>query len=247
MSEDLARKESIELRLPAAEGPRGLVIASRQSLASTYLFYQSLAYLGHSAGATIAALERGDRTVGNALARLQQVLGGIEVAVETTSGTWTPAGEVREMGPLAADVVVVPLPSTATGRVRLRLARGHWRLDYLASVRLGARVAPTILEPVSVRDAGGRSMPNGVLTTLPGDSYTYAFRLPEGAAHELFLDSRGYYLEWMRQEWLADENPLRAAQLLLDPGQLLRDLAPEFKRQEAQMEALFWGSRYARQ
>jgi hypothetical protein len=245
-AEDLARGEHIELQLPAAAGPRGLVIASRQSLASTYLFYQSLAYLGHSAGATIAALERGDRAVGHALARLQQVLGGIEITAETVGGEWTSAGEVREMGPLAADVVVVPLPSNATGRVRLRLARGHWRLDYLASVRLGPRVAPTVLEPVSVRDAAGRSMQKGALTTLPGDTYTYAFHVPEGSAHELFLDSRGYYLEWMRQEWLADENPRRAVQLLLDPGQLLRDLAPEFKRQEAHMEALFWGSRYAR-
>jgi hypothetical protein len=40
---------------------------------------------------------------------------------------------------------------------------------------------------------------------------------------------------------------LRAAQLMLNPAQLLRDVAPEFKRQEAQMESLFWGSRYARQ
>ena len=83
---DLARKEILELQLPRGEGPRGLVIASRQSLASTYLFYQSLAYLGRSAGDTIAALERGDRTIGSALERLQQGLGGIEVAVETTSG-----------------------------------------------------------------------------------------------------------------------------------------------------------------
>jgi hypothetical protein len=245
--EDLARRETIELQLAPAEGPRGLVIASRQSLASTFLFYQSLAYLGHSAGVTIAALERGDRSIGSALARLQQVLGGIEVAVETASGEWTSAGEVREMGPLATDLVVVPLPRNATGRVRLRLARGHWRLDYLASARLGPRVEPAVLEPTSVRDGAGRSIQAGAVITLPGDTYTYTFDVPAGSTHELFLDSRGYYLEWMRQEWLADENPRRAAQLLLDPEQLLRDLAPEFKRQEAQMETLFWGSRYARQ
>ena len=103
-----------------------------------------------------------------------------------------------------------------------------------------------MLEPSSVRDAAGRSIERGSLTTLPGDTYTYTFRVPGGAAHELFLDSRGYYLEWMRDEWLRDENPLRAAQLILNPDQLLRDMAPEFKRQESRMESLFWGSRYAR-
>jgi hypothetical protein len=50
----------------------------------------------------------------------------------------------------------------------------------------------------------------------------------------------------MRDEWLAEENRARAAQLVSNPEQLLRDVAPEFKRQESSMEALFWGSRYAR-
>ena len=87
----------------------------------------------------------------------------------------------------------------------------------------------------------------GPLTTLPGDIYTYSFRLPDNAGrYELFLESQGYYLEWLRDEWLSEENRSRAAQLILQPEQLLRDVAPEFKKQEAQMEALFWGSRYAR-
>jgi hypothetical protein len=245
-AEDLARREVIDLQLPHGEGPRGLVIASRQTLASTYLFYQSLAYLGRSAGAAIAALERGDRTMANALERLREVTGGIQVSIETDDGTWTTVGEVREMGPLASDVLVIPLPEHGTGRARLRLARGHWRLDYIASVRLGSRVQPAVIEPASVQDAAGRPIARGLLTTLPGDTYTYLFKVPDGPAPELFLDSRGYYLEWMREEWLSEENPRRAAQLMLNPEQLLRDIAPEFKRQEARMERLFWGSRYAK-
>jgi hypothetical protein len=31
-----------------------------------------------------------------------------------------------------------------------------------------------------------------------------------------------------------------------DPAASLRALAPEYKRRETSMEALFWGSRYAR-
>ena len=206
--EDLARREVIELRLPAADGPRGLVIASRQTLASTYLFYQSLAWLGRSASDTLAALERGDSTVGGALTRLRDAVGGIEVLAETAGSGWVPAGEVREMGPLATDVVVVPLPADATGRVRLRLARGHWRIDYLASARLGARVEPLGIEPRSVTGARTFQPAQGPLTTLPGDVYTYSFRLPNDAGrYELFLESQGYYLEWMRDEWLSEENP----------------------------------------
>jgi hypothetical protein len=176
--EDLARREVIELQLPAADGPRGLVIASRQTLASTYLFYQSLAWLGRSASDTLAALERGDRSVGGALTRLRDAVGGIEVLAETAGGGWLPAGEVREMGPLATDVIVVPLPADATGRVRLRLARGHWRIDYLASARLGARVEPLGIEPRSVTGARTFQQAQGPLITLPGDVYTIRSACP---------------------------------------------------------------------
>jgi hypothetical protein len=245
--EDLARREVIELRLSPADGPRGLVIASRQTLASTYLFYQSLAWLGRSASDSLAALERGDRTVGKALTRLRAAIGGIEVLAETAGGRWISAGDVREMGPLAADVVVVPLPADATGRVRLRMARGHWRIDYLASAGLGARVEPFGIEPQSVTGARTFQPDKGPLTTLPGDVKTYAFSLPsDPRRYEFFLESQGYYLEWMRDEWLLEENPARVAQIMLNPEQVLRDVAPAFKKQEATMEALFWGSRYAR-
>jgi hypothetical protein len=242
---DLARREEIELQLPPADGPRGLLIASRQTLASTYIFYQSLAWLGRSASDTLAALERGDRTIGGAFTRLRDAVGGIDVLAETRDFNWVAAGTVREMGPLAADLVVVPLPAEATGRVRLRLARGHWRIDYLASARLGARVEPRVIEPVSVIGTRSVAVPPEALTTLPGDAYRYTFRLPNAAGRdELFLESQGYYLEWMRAEWLSEENRARAAVLMLDPERALRVMAPEFKKQEDRMEALFWGSRY---
>ena len=84
--------------------------------------------------------------------------------------------------------------------------------------------------------------------TLPGDEYTLVYDLPDNFGElELFLDSRGYYIEWMREEWLRDEDPARAAMMFFEPEKALRVLAPEFKRREARMEKIFWSSRYARQ
>jgi hypothetical protein len=141
---------------------------------------------------------------------------------------------------------VVPLPVDGTGRIHLRLARGHWRIDYLASARLGPRVEPFGIEPRSVTSARRLQPALAPLITLPGDVHTYLFQLPtDPGRYEFFIESQGYYLEWMRDEWLLEENPARAAQLILNPEQLLRDVAPEFKKQEAGMETLFWRSRYA--
>ena len=59
-----------------------------------------------------------------------------------------------------------------------------------------------------------------------------------------FLETRGYYLEWMRSEWLAEEDRRMAAGMFLDPAGSLRRLAPAFKAAEPALEASFWGSKY---
>ena len=84
--------------------------------------------------------------------------------------------------------------------------------------------------------------------TYPGDTYDLTFQLPAGDTEwEIFLDSQGYYYEWMRGEWLADENPVLAAIALGDPARALRLLAPAFKRAEPEMDRQFWSSRFRRE
>lgn len=256
-STDLAARETISLEFTTiTEGNWGLVIASRQSLLSTYLFYQALAYMGHSAGSWLAALERQEASTRERSRGINRVLGGIEVLVQNENGGWIAAGQTNETGPLAIDTRLVPLPRVHSGpaKIRLRLTRGHWRLDYVALARLDERVAPTRLRPIKVHHGDGvdenakRLLLDSasVLTTLPGDEYTFAYRLPaDFDRYELFLESRGYYLEWMREEWLKEENSARAARMFLDPQGALRAMAPEFKIIEAEMEKTFWSSRYA--
>ncbi|MDQ3995736.1 MAG: hypothetical protein M3303_01825 [Gemmatimonadota bacterium] len=257
-STDLATREVIELEFESIPpGSAGLVIASRQTLLSTYLLYQALAYMGRSAGAWLAQLERADARARDQASSVARVLGSIEVQAQAPGGEWLTVGETQETGPLATDVRVVPLPRLPAGarHLRLRLTRGHWRIDHVAIARLTKRVEPLRLEPVAVRH--GRALDPGALAlltdsartlvTLPGDEYTLVYALPtDFARRELFLEARGYYLEWMREEWLAEESPMRAARLFLDPAGAMRELAPAFKRLEPEMESTFWRSKYVR-
>jgi putative NADPH-quinone reductase len=48
----------------------------------------------------------------------------------------------------------------------------------------------------------------------------------------------------MRNEWLAEENPGKVYQMLFNPKQYYKDLAPQFKNVEAEMEETFWSSKY---
>lgn len=256
-SSDLATRETMELRFDQAPaGSRGLALVARQSLLSTYLFYQTLAWMGRSAGTWLASLERTGAATRESAYGPGKALGAIDVQV-LQSGEWVTVGEFHETGPLAWDSRLVPLPDGggAPLHVRLRMTRGMWRLDQaaLVSVRGSAeavRVPPARVlrdghaDAVALASLLGEGPP---LVTQPGDTLALVYELPPSHQDaEIFLSSRGYYLEWMREQWLAEENPGRLARLFMDPAGALREMAPEFKRVEPEMEQAFWGSRYAR-
>ena len=257
-SMDLAARETVNLTFPAVSGPAALVLAARQTLVSTFLFYQTMAYFGHNGGAWLAGLERAGPAGGPAATGMARVLGGIEVFV-TQGDAWTSAGEYAEAGPIATDVQVFPLPSLGHSsdsvRIRLRMARGAWRIDWIALARVGLPVTAVRLEPAVVLRA---STPNHTalhalrdtsryLVTYPGDTYRVEFHLPDAdTGWELFLESRGYYYEWMRAEWLRETDPAMALRAIHDPEGMLRALAPVFKQVEPLMERRFWDSRFGR-
>lgn len=255
-SADLAVREVVQLVFPPAAGDRSaLVLASRQSLLPTFLLYQAFAYMGTSVGEWLAAFERSDTTTQRLSSTLIETLGGIDVLVKDGDNGWTPVATVLETGPLAADVRLIRLPRSRDSlHVQLRMAMGAWRIDYVALTEVVAAVEPIRVLPHSVMGRSGRDDAardrlldsSRTLVTLPGDEYTITYQLPGDAKdYELFLESRGYYLEWMRQEWLAEEDRLAAMRLFLDPVGSLRSMAPVFKQVEPKLEAAFWRSRYA--
>lgn len=258
-STDLAARETIELEFrPAADGPVGLVLGARHTLVSTYVFYQTIAHLGTRAGAWLAGLERGGPPVARRAMAMARVLGGIEVEAATDGQPWRRVGAFDEAGPLATDVQVLPLGPGRAGerlRVRLRLAKGAWRLDHVGLARLGDPVDPVVLEPARVeRDGvvdpearGALLDAERYLVTYPGQDYRLVFELPRAAGElSMALESRGYYYEWTREGWLAEEDPVEAALAFADPAAALRRLAGPFKALEPEMERRFWNSRFGR-
>jgi hypothetical protein len=253
---DLATRETIDLAFPAAApGPSGIAVGARQTLLSTFLFYQTMAFTGRRAGDFLASVERDGPEAGRRALGMARVLGGIDISVAEGDGPWRAVGSFDEAGPIAGDLRVIPFRATGAGpvRVRLSLARGHWRLDRVALARLAEPVVPVRLAPVSV-ERGGRAdeaarerlaAADRHLVTQPGDAYRLRFRLPPGEGrYELFLESEGYYYEWMREEWMAEEDAPMALLAVADPAAALRRLAPAYKAQEGRLERQFWASRF---
>jgi hypothetical protein len=254
-TEDLAARETVELDFAPARGRVGLVIAARQTLLATHLLYQTMAYFGSQAGEYLASLERGGPAAAARAMGMARALGGIDAEVSENEGPWRAIGSFDEPGPIAGDVQVLPFVADAGPmRVRLRQSKGHWRLDQVGLVRLGEPVVPRRLEPVEVERSGAgpdaslldrlRRGEQHLITTR-GDAYRIVFELPASRQGlELFLESEGYYYEWMREEWLAEENAEMASLVLSDPRLALRRLAGSFKLREADFESAFWASRF---
>jgi hypothetical protein len=202
---DLAARETIELRFDdAPPGPRGLAIVARQSLMSTYVFYQTLAWMGRSAGTWLASLERMDEGTRAKAIGPGKVLGAIEVQIQRR-GDWITVGEFHETGPLAWDSRLLPLPAAEGGgplQVRMRLTRGMWRVDQVALVSVRDGGVPVRVHLTRVLRRGrsdaaalasllGQTPP---LVTQPGDTLALVYALPRtrpGVDAEYFLESRG--------------------------------------------------------
>src|SRR5262249_47559865 len=153
-------RETVELTFPAVSGSTGLVVAARNSLLNTFLFYQALAYLGRQAGDWMTKLEKGDEKVLQAVKGVGDALGDIDVSVLTRAG-WGKAGAFSETGPIAREVQLVPFPADLPPgpiQVRLSLTRGNWKIDALWLAELGAPVEPTSL---SVREILRDGKPDG--------------------------------------------------------------------------------------
>jgi hypothetical protein len=253
---DLAARETLELTFPTASGRLGLVLATRQSLLSTYLFYQTMGFLGSRAGETLAAIERAGSAGAERVMGMASLVGTIDLEV-WDGVAWTAVGTHDEAGPLATQVTLFPFEHDVVGPVRVRLSapKGAWRLDWIALAALSDPLEPLLIEPAAIETD---AVPDSValellldsarhLVTYPGETYRITYHLPLiDGEWELFLESQGFYYEWMRAEWLADENPALAALALYDPARALKMLAPDFKRAEPEMETQFWNSRFRR-
>lgn len=252
--DDLAARQTIELELPHPEGRAGIVVTARNSFVNTFLFYQVLAWMGRDVGEWMMALD--DGASAEDAWQVMRDLQAMRIEVRGADGTWTELGVLDEMGPIATDRHLLLLPEDLPpGRVQVRIdmARGYWRIDRIALAEIGPAVEAVAISPREVRRDGARDDDalealvgaEAYLTTYPGDEYELRFVAPPGP-HAFFLESRGYYYEWMREQWLAEENPFELARFFTDTAGALRRLAPAFKRIEDDMERVFWQSRITR-
>lgn len=232
-----------------------LALTFRQTLLTTFLLYTALGYMGDEVSDHLARLQTDDalrERVGGPLNALQDIR--IEAWVQ---GSWVDVATVRETGPIARNriVVMLPLPLRRARevRVRMHMTPGMYRLDHLSLVDLLGPANGEVLLPVALTDHEGCTIKDldaiqhrdmNKLCALPGDVHAITFQAPQGQADQwqLFLGADGYYLEWMRPEWLDRTDPDRLRAMLMGNDAEWQALTREYKAMENSMEDVFWNS-----
>ena len=234
----------------------GLILHFRQTLMTTYFIYSAIGYMGDEVGDIFAQIETDPRGLDQFKNGIAEELGGIEVHLwDDEKKQWIYQSELYETGPIAVNKQMVPfnmLKKSGTVRVKLVLNQGLWRIDYAALTEVLGPIEPVVVLPEVVLNKGTEDRKalrqlidvNELLISMPGSEYTLDFIMPTfDTDYELFLSSKGYYIEWMREHWIQDKDLLKLKKMLTKPEQYLEQEAKAYKEYEALMEPTFWNSR----
>lgn len=260
--EKLASKEELILEFDTEDMHLneniGLKLTFRQTLMTTYMLYHAISYMGDEYSDFLAKMEVSG-IAGYKISRsFMKVFGEIEIYTRNYEGNWIFQGSFYETGPIAKNTQLCIFSNKSiqseNGKIHVKLVynKGLWRFDEAKLVSLSIPVQPSVLMPFFVSknkipdntSLNHLTKPEKHLVSMPGDLFEIHYQIPcEDLQYQLFLDSRGYYLEWMRSNWLNDKNIKKLRQMLRDPAEWLNTEAPRYKMYEHQMEADFIESR----
>ncbi|MBX2965291.1 MAG: hypothetical protein KF845_04035 [Cyclobacteriaceae bacterium] len=254
---NLNSKEEIYLTFHRVENPNGLglVLNFRQTLMTTYLFYSAMGYMGDQVSDVFYLLES-NPDMRSRFDATTKALGGIDVyGWNETTSSWEYQNGFHETGPIAINRQLVPLtimPSASKVKIKIVLNKGLWRIDYVALTNIREQIMPVELSPTEILI---NQQPNKealqqlrsadkLLISMPGNAYKINFTMPVADAdYELFLYTKGYYLEWMRAQWIKDKNFDALKKMVFNPGEFLKEEALDYKHYETTMEQQFWSSK----
>lgn len=215
--EDFHDSLDIEFSLPESSGEVALVLSMRNSLLNTVLLYDvmlkeqsfaALDWMGHDLD------HLGNRAELGLWYRENM---GMKISV-WRDGRFREVGRIGDQGPIAWSerAFVLDAARGESLRVRLSFVTDNWRIDQIA-LALDAERGKVRNIPVTTAKTLKERRPDipeylaqpdeTYLITRPGESVQLGFDVGESnQARTFFLASEGYYMEWMRSQWLAEEH-----------------------------------------
>jgi hypothetical protein len=214
------QKEWIECRVanPLHSDEVTVVLRARNSLENTVLLYDvMMRNQGLSVLAWTASLNK-NWWYAWRLSRWYKEFAGMEVLVKEGE-TYESRGKIFDTGPLAWKDVAIRIPVDAKNDhivLRLQTLPDNWKIDRVAfdftpAIDVTPHDVP-VTSAVGTVPQSSKAVEklladddHSYFVTYPGESVDLGFILPPlQQVRTIFVKSRGYYVEWIRPEWLQD-------------------------------------------
>ncbi|MDZ7362983.1 MAG: hypothetical protein ONB46_20025 [candidate division KSB1 bacterium] len=166
---------------------------------------------------------------------------------------------IGDSGPIAwhQTAVELPVPKSEVAQLRFAFLPDNWAIDWIGVSFDGNddyRAKTVLCSEMVDRNGTSRNdllalfekKDDRYLITYPGDYYLLKFRAapaPEGQRRTCFVKSRGFYIEWLRREWLT-KNPGERQRFELN-DQAIKQTAQLWLAKKQRFEQEFFASKIA--
>ncbi len=241
------------------QSAKGIKLSFRQTMMTTYCLYSAIGYMGDEVGDIFAKLETEKESINKMNSVFYDALGGIRIYIQDDDLSWKYQGEMYETGPIAFNHEILPIKSAKSkNRIKIKLVmnKGLWRLDDAALYNIVEEAKPMTVIPSKLKKNGLLNIEllanitnnkNDYIVSMPGDEFYFSYNIPtskNNEVYQVFLDTRGYYIEWMRESWLKDKNLFALKRMMDNPKEWLNSETTNYKQYEIKMEEQFWNSKW---
>jgi hypothetical protein len=254
-----SERDWIELAVPVPRDAEELTLAlrGRNTLENTVLLYDVM--MRDQGMGAVEWSESLSSSLWYAwqLYRWYTSMSGLNITVEH-DGEFVDAGRVTDTGPIAWKTIATRIPLGEHGdtvRIRLNSLPDSWSIDWIG-LDAGDHDQPE-LHYVACSSAEGATAQRGptaiaaiaeddgsYLVTYPGEWLDLSFNLPPttGRQRTMFLYSKGYYIEWVRPEWVRERADVRGFDFS-EPATLRTRLAELWSAKKDTFESHFFQRR----
>jgi hypothetical protein len=218
-SDDHLDHLDFEFDVPRDANDIAMVLKLRNSLLNTVLLYDVM--LKEQSFGALDWMGRELDRLGNRMETGLWYRKNMGLTISIWNGNrYRKVARLGDQGPIAWSERAISLPSGKDGHLKVRLSfvADNWRFDQVA-IALDTERGEVRSIPVGTATTPEEDRPDipafllaadeEYLITRPQDSVRLTFEVgnvSDGRARSFFLASEGYYMEWMRSDWLTQEH-----------------------------------------
>ncbi len=235
-----------------------LVLRLRNSLLTTVLFYDLvLAGQGVEAVSWTGRMQN-DYLYARLFTELYRQYAGIRFYIDV-NGSWVEVAKTGDSGPIAWKDLAVPvkLPQPAsTISLRMTFFPDNFIIDRinLSPALPVMTIEKEICTPVSISGNQDRPMievadlldetDEKYLITEPGDFFEFCYAPETNKSKEItyFIESQGYYIEWLRGDWIHNRSTRNFSDFL-NQELVLNYISTIWEKERSLLESAFFDSR----